>query len=168
MTFPASSRKNLCGSLAALAAILITVHSCGPKDSVEDNETEPDQSKVEPRSRLTGGSGNSTGVVSYCRLPLDLATVVDPRRAGQTQTVLTSKIDSRCANYPEVRITLKTKQRITLVGKYFCRNGSTLNEQICTGISQDILSQQKNAVSIAVSGDTDLRPADLEASIDFM
>jgi hypothetical protein len=163
------SNDKLYRSVAVISAILMaSAQSCGPKDTVEDNESETGGSTVDPRSRLTGGSANSSGVVSYCRLPLDLGTVVDPRRPGLTQTVLTSRIDNRCTNYPEARITLKTKQRVTLVGKFFCRNGSALNEQICTGSSQEITNQQKNAVSIAVITDTALRPSDLEASIDFM
>jgi hypothetical protein len=142
--------------------------ACGPKDTVEDNESDSGTAKVEPRSRLTGGSANSSGVMSYCRLPLDLGTIVDPRRAGLTQTVLTTQIDGRCANYQEVRVNVKTKQRITLVGKFACRNGTALNEQICTGATQDIINPQKNSVSIAVVPDGSIRQGDLEASIEFM
>ncbi len=152
-----------------LTSLLMALGSCGPKDSVEDNETPTGPVKGDTRTRLTGGSQNSSNsTVSFCRLPLDLGTVVDPRRPGLMQTVLTTQIDTRCANYPEVRITVRTRQRLTLVGKFVCRSGTQFNEQLCTGNAQDILSQQKNSVTVPVVADESWRPSDVEASIEFM
>lgn len=157
--------------LALLPATIATfVLSCGPKDSVEDNETPTGQNNNgNSRSRLTGGNGNgSTSGVSYCRVPLDMGTVVDPRRSGLTQTVLTTQIDNRCTAYQEVRLSIRAKQRLTLSGKFVCRSGVQFNEQVCTGMTQDVLNTQKNAVVIPVIADESWRPTDVEATVEFL
>lgn len=153
-------------SLGAAIIAAISIVSCGPKDSVDDNETTGEQSKLDPRSRLTGGSAGST-TLSYCRVPLDLGTVVDPKRPGLMQTVLSSNIDSRCSNYRDARITIRSRQKITLVGRFVCRNGAQANEQVCTAASMDLLSSQKNTLSIPVIVDEALRTTDIEASAEL-
>jgi hypothetical protein len=97
-----------------------------------------------------------------------MGTIVDPRRSGLTQTVLTTQIDNRCAAYQEVRLSVRAKQRITLTGKFVCRSGVQFNEQICTGMTQDVLNTQKNAVVIPVIADESWRPTDVEASVEFL
>jgi hypothetical protein len=150
--------------IAMTAAISFV--SCGPKDSVEDNETTGEQSKLDPRSRLTGGStGNPT--LSYCRVPLDIGTVVDPKRPGLMQTVLSSTIDSRCGNYRDARITIRSRQKITLVGRFVCRNGAQANEQVCTAASSDLLSPQKSTLTIPIIADEAIRATDIEANAEL-
>lgn len=105
--------------------------------------------------------------MSYCRTPLDMATQLDSRRSGLTQNVLTTAIDTRCTQYQEVRITLKSRQKINLVGKFICRSGVQFNEQVCTGNTQDLLSNQKNSITIPVIVDDSWRPGDIEALAEF-
>lgn len=152
--------------LGAVVIAAISIASCGPKDSVDDNETNAEQSQPDPRSRLTGGSAGST-TLSYCRVPLDLGTVLDPRRPGLMQTVLSSNIDSRCSNYRDARITIRSRQKMTLVGRFVCRNGAQANEQVCTAAAVDLLSSQKNTLSIPVIADEALRTTDIEASAEL-
>ncbi|MEN9809568.1 MAG: hypothetical protein RLZZ488_1135 [Pseudomonadota bacterium] len=161
--------SSLCLALVPAVIAAFTL-SCGPKNSVEDNETPTGpNNNGNSRSRLTGGTANgTTGAVSYCRVPLDMGTIVDPRRSGLTQTVLTTQIDNRCAAYQEVRLSVRAKQRITLTGKFVCRSGVQFNEQICTGMTQDVLNTQKNAVVIPVIADESWRPTDVEASVEFL
>lgn len=167
---PCCSASNLSSlsSTLLLSLCFATLAACGPKNSVEDNEPPTGPVRTDTRSRLTGGSaGETSSSVSYCRSPLDMGTVVDSRRPALVQTVLTSLIDSRCSTYQEFRVTLKTRQRITLVGKFACRNGVQISEQICTGLTRDILSTQKNAVTVPVVADESWHPSDIDATIEF-
>ncbi|MFZ9520984.1 MAG: hypothetical protein ACO3A4_10960 [Silvanigrellaceae bacterium] len=161
--------RNLSKFLGMSLLVTGIIH-CGPKNSVDDNETPDGPVRSDSRSRLTGGNSASPvgSAVSYCRLPLDLGTVVDPRRPGLMQNVLTTSIDSRCASYPELRVTVKSRQKLTLIGKFICRSGVQFNEQICTGTVQDLLSPQKNSISIPVVADESWRPGDVEASVEFL
>lgn len=106
--------------------------------------------------------------MSYCRVPLDIGTVVDPRRPGQTQTVLTSTIDSRCSSYREARISIRSRQKVTLIGRYACRSGAQMNEQICTANTADLLSVQKTTINLPVVVDEQLRASDFEAWVELL
>jgi hypothetical protein len=148
----------LCSGLACL--------SCGPKDSVEEEDTASKDAGADTRSRLTGGSSTMPNM-NYCRYPLDLGTTLDPRRPGLVQTVLTSAIDARCAQSRDARITIRARQKLTLVGRYICRTGVQSGEQICTVPVSEILSPQRSTLSIAVTVDDTLRSSDLEASVEL-
>jgi hypothetical protein len=168
-------RRHFRSSALALAGLLslAALTSCGAKDSVDDNESGQPDGPVrngDRRSRLTGG-GTPSGVdnsVSYCRLPLDMGTVVDPRRPGLMQTVLMTNIDSRCATYQDLRLTVKSKFKITLAGKFICRAGIQFNEQVCTGTTFEHLSAQKNSVLIPLIIEDGWRASDVEATIEFL
>ncbi|NBW80912.1 hypothetical protein EBR21_04080 [bacterium] len=169
MMFAAKKSYVKIGLFSSLLLLVAGTTHCGPKNSVDDNETPDGPLRTDSRSRLTGGNSPIPAgtVVSYCRLPLDVGTVVDPRRPGLMQNVLTTSIDTRCAGYQELRVTLKSKQKLTLVGKFVCRSGVQFNEQICTGTVQDLLSKQKNSISIPVVADESWRSSDVEASVEF-
>ncbi|MEY4064838.1 MAG: hypothetical protein RIR26_1046 [Pseudomonadota bacterium] len=153
-------------SLALGMAVLLTLSNCGPKNSVDENENDGNTTKPEPRSRLTGGSGNGASV-NYCRYPLDLGTTVDPRRPGLAQTVLSTPIDSKCANFRESRISLRSNQKLTFLGRIICQSGTTSNEQICTIPTQEILSAQKNALILPLIADETLRGSEIEANVEM-
>lgn len=148
---------------------LLCVAGCGSKNSVDDNETPPSgPGKSDGRSRLTGGFGqNQNNSGNDCKFPLDLGTVADPRRPGLNQSVLSSQIDNKCAGYQEIRVTFKTRQRITFLGKFNCRSGIQYNEQVCTGPAKDLISSQKTAINIPIIADENLNWNDLEASVEF-
>lgn len=161
--FPRSALR-----IAQLAiTLLFACVACGPKDSVEDNETPTEPVKNDTRTRLTSGQTVGGSVQSYCRVPLDLGTVVDPKRPGLMQVVLTSAIDSRCGSKSQARISIRSRQKLTLVGRFYCNSGSQLNEQICTTSAQDILSQQKTTIAVAVVAEDTLRSVDLEATAEL-
>jgi len=153
-------------SLSVGALVVLSFAGCGPKNSVDDKETDGNGSKLEPRSRLTGGNSNGASA-NYCRYPLDLGTTVDPRRPGLAQTVLSTPIDSKCATFREKRITLRSNQKITFLGRVICQSGTTSNEQICTIPTQEILSTQKNALILPLIADETLRASEIEANVEM-
>ncbi|MBM3382956.1 MAG: hypothetical protein FJY29_11005 [Betaproteobacteria bacterium] len=150
----------------ACFVLLNTTIGCGPKDSVVEEDSNSKDSGGDPRSRLTGGSSLG-GTLNYCRYPLDLGTTVDPRRPGLTQTVLTSPVDTRCAQSRDARITIRTRQKLTLAGRYTCRTGAQSGEQICLIATSEILSQQRTSLTIPVTADDTLRNGDVEASVEL-
>lgn len=160
------STRSLGLCLALSVTFLLVLSNCGPKDSVEDIDPDSNPNKTEPRSRLTGGSGNGANV-NYCKYPLDLGTTVDPRRPGLAQTVLSTPIDSKCASFRDSRLTLRSKQKITFLARVLCQSVTSSNEQICNISTQEILTTQKNAVVLPLIADETLRATDLEASIEM-
>jgi hypothetical protein len=160
------STRSLGLSLALSVTFLLVLSNCGPKDSVEDIDPDSNPNKTEPRSRLTGGSGNGANV-NYCKYPLDLGTTIDPRRPGLAQTVLSTPIDSKCASFRDSRLTLRAKQKITFLARVLCQSVTSSNEQICNISTQEILTTQKNAVVLPLIAEETLRSTDIEASIEM-
>jgi hypothetical protein len=150
----------------ALVILILGAASCGPKDTVVEEDSASQETGADTRSRLTGGTplGNN---MNYCRYPLDLSTQLDPRRPGLSQAVLTSSVDTRCAQSRDARITLRTRQKLSLVGRYSCRAGVQSNEQICVIPTSEILSPQRTSLSIPVTADETLRQGDVEATVEL-
>lgn len=150
-------------SLVTLACLNLNL-SCGSKSSVEDNETGTDKSKPDPKTRLVGGQPTTQS----CRLPLELGTVVDPKRPGLTQTVLTSGINPQCINNRDLKINIRSQKKITLVGQFTCRSGTQQQEQICTGSAADVLSGQKSGITIPVMIEEPLKDSEFEAWVELI
>lgn len=136
--------------------------ACGQKDSVE--EFDENDKKTSTRSRLTDGntSGNTQ---TNCEFPLDLGTVVDPKRAGQTQTVLTTTLNDGCGTSAEIVVKVRSRSKITLVGRFACRTGQQVNEQVCSAAASEFLSSQRKVLTIPVIAEISLTNKDLEASV---
>ena len=141
--------------------------SCGPKDSVEDNETNTDKNKSDQRSRLTAGQPAGTSL-QQCRLPLEPGIVLDPKRPGLTQTVLTTAVGTQCTQSREAKISIRSRQKITLVGQFNCRTGAQPQEQFCTGNAADLFTVQKTTISIPIIVDETLQTSEFEAWIELL
>jgi len=141
--------------------LLLPLVACGQKDTVEEFDVNDKNNTT--RSRLTDGS-DSGSAQTNCELPLDLGTVVDPRRAGQTQTVLTTKLGPDCMSSTEVRVKIISRTKVTLVGRFSCRSGPQLREQICTAPAGEFLSARKSVLSIPVITDSSLTNKDIDAT----
>ena len=139
----------------------LSLSACGQKDSVE--EFEESDKKNATRSRLTDGS-DSGSMQSNCELPLDLGTVVDPRRPGQTQTVLTTKLGQDCVNATELLVKIRSRSKVTPIGRFSCRTGQQLREQICTAPVGEFLSPQKNVLTIPVITESSVLNKDIDAT----
>jgi predicted small lipoprotein YifL len=149
-------------ALFPLLLLVIPLAACGQKDSVE--EFDESDKKNSTRSRLTDGR-NSGSTQADCELPLDLATIIDPRRPGQTQTVLTTKLGPECINSTEVLVKIRSRSKVTLIGRFSCRSGQQLREQLCTAPVGEFLSPQKNTITIPVITDSSITNRELEATV---
>lgn len=156
------------GALSIIGALyfVFVILSCGPKNSVTEKDSTDAESANDARGRL--GNGSSVGSkMNQCRYPLDIGTVLDPRRPGLYQTVLTSQIDANCAQSRNARITLRSKQALILSGRYSCKTGSLFGEQVCAVPMSEIVSQQRTSISIPVTADDALKASDVEASVEL-
>jgi len=145
-----------------LGLFLSSFAACGQKDSVE--EFDDSEKKTSTRSRLTDGNASNNTQTS-CEFPLDLGTVVDPKRKGQTQTVLTTPLNDGCGSSAEIVVKVRSRSKITLIGRFSCRAGQQVNEQVCSAAASEFLSPQKKVLTIQVVTENSLTNRDLEASV---
>jgi hypothetical protein len=154
-------RANDLAFLVTLFSMLF-INSCGQKDTVE--EFDDIDSKAPSRSRLTEGSSGNTSL-GYCELPLELGTVLDPKRPGQTQTVLSTSLSSDCARPSELTVKVRSRLKVTLIGRFSCKRGQQADEQICSIPASEVISQNKSLISIPVMAESAVLSRDIQASV---
>lgn len=138
------------------------LNSCGQKDTVE--EFDDVDSKSPSRSRLTEGSSGNTSF-GYCELPLELGTVLDPKRPGQTQLVLSTPLGPDCGRPSELTVKVRSRMKVTLIGRFSCKRGQQMDEQICTIPASEAITQGKNLISIPVMAESGVLSRDIQASV---
>lgn len=156
MSYASKNPRNL----VFTALLFFPLLSCGQKDTVE--EFDEGDKKNTTRSRLT--DNNSSGTKEFCELPLDLGTILDPKRPGQTQTVLTTKLGQDCTQPTEVQVRIRSRSKVTLIGRFKCRPVQQSGEQVCTAPANEALSNQKNVLTIPIITDASVMSRDIDAT----